>query len=193
MSVSNNQMSLKLRHILLLAGILMIVLSFLFFGRATSTYNIIILSGLSVSLIAYLVILFKDSSRIRIFWTLIVLAGIGLQWLTEPFMIRMSYLFYVRQNDLNLSKINQIFIAKPGNVSWVYDSTLWKRNGLSETEGKTIKSLVKSKNISLIAKDSEKIYFRTFGMLDVSHGLYYFYSSEKPDTDYRHITGSWYY
>ncbi|NJM90270.1 MAG: hypothetical protein HC847_27165 [Hydrococcus sp. RU_2_2] len=135
-SVSSNQMSLKPRHILLLIGILTIVLSFLFFGRAISTYNLIILSGLALSLISFILILFKDPVRIKVCWTVIVFAGIALQWATEPIMIRLSYLFYVRQNEISLLEVNRILIGKTGNALWVYDSTLWKRNGISEAEGK---------------------------------------------------------
>lgn len=149
--------------------------------------------GLSLSLVTYSLILFKDPGPIKLIWTLIVFAGIALQWVTEPLMIRLSFLLYIRQHETNLFDVNQILMTKPGNATWVYDSTLWKRNGISETEGRTINDLVNSKHISLIVKDSTKIYFRTFGMLDVSHGLYYFYSSQKPESRYRHVIGNWYY
>ncbi len=186
-------MAFKLRHLFLLVGILTIILSFLFFGRATSTYDVIILSGLSLSTIAYLIILFKDNRQSKLIWTLVVFAGIGLQWLTEPSMIRLSYLYYVKQNEQEFSKVNKIILAKTTNTIWVGDSRLWKRHGLSTDEGLAIRNAVRDKQVSFIEKDSIKIYYRTFGMLDVSHGLFYFYSSSKPDSRYKHLTGNWYH
>ncbi|MGB3007019.1 MAG: hypothetical protein WBC06_10945 [Chitinophagaceae bacterium] len=186
-------MAFEFRHILLLLGIVSIILSFLFFGRATKTYDTIILSGLTISIITYLIIIIKDNKRNKILWTLVVFAGISVQLFTEPLLIRCSYLFFLRQNEKEFIKINQVLLSKTRNITWVHDSTLWKRNGLSTEEGMIIKNLVNSNKISLIEKDYATIYYRTFGMLDVSHGIFYFYTPEKPDSRYRHIYGNWYY
>lgn len=186
-------MSFNLRHILLLVGIAAVILSFLFFGRATPPYDVILLSGLCLSAVAYLWIIIKDSGRSRIIWTLVVVAGIGLHWLTEPLMIRLSYLYFLKQNETDLSKVNQILIDKGIHTIWVQDANLWQRHYLTPEEGMTIKNLVKDKHISAIERDSIKIYYRTFGMLDVSHGLYYFYTSVKPDNRFKHLSGKWYY
>jgi hypothetical protein len=186
-------MPIKLRHILLLVGIAAVILSFLFFGRATPTYDIILFSGLGLSAIAFLWILIKDSGRNRIIWSLVVVAGIGLQRLTEPLMIMLSYLYFLKQNETNLSRVNQILISKGIHTIWVQDSSLWRRHYLTPEEGMAIKNLVKDKHISSIERDSIKIYYRTFGMLDVSHGLYYFYTSVKPDNRFKHLSGNWYY
>lgn len=174
-------------------GILTVILSFLFFGRATSTYDVIISLGLLFSITAYLIILFKDTKRSKILWTLIVFASIGIQQFTESLMIRLSYLYFINQNEQDLSKANQILIPKASDIIWGSDSSLWERNNLSMLEGTNIKNYVANKNISFVIKDSTKIYYRTFGMLDVSHGVFYFYTTTKPDNRYKHLTGNWYY
>lgn len=191
--LTSNQMFFNLRHILLLVGIVAVILSFLFFGRATPTYDVILISGLCLSAVAYLFILFKDSGRNRIIWTFVIIAGICLQWLTEPLMIRLSYLYFLKQNEVDLSRVNQILITKGIHTIWVQDSNLWQRHYLTPEEGMTIKNLIKDKKISSIERDSVKIYYRTFGMLDVSHGLFYFYTVAKPDNRFKHLSGNWYY
>jgi hypothetical protein len=186
-------MSLQLRHILLLVGIVTIILSFLVFGRATSTYKVIVPAGLCLSAVAYLAILFKDSSRNRIIWTLVVIAGICLQWITEPFMIRLSNLHFIKQNEVAFSKINQTLIAKRQHTIWVYDSSLWRRHLFTKEEGMRIRNLVEGKNILAIEIDSVKIYYRTIEMVSVSHDLFYFYTSAQPDNRFKHLSGNWYY
>jgi hypothetical protein len=102
-------------------------------------------------------------------------------------------MYFLKQNETNLSRVNQILISKGIHTIWVQDSSLWRRHYLTPEEGMAIKNLVKDKHISSIERDSIKIYYRTFGMLDVSHGLYYFYTSVKPDNRFKHLSGNWYY
>lgn len=54
-------MKFSLRHISLLTGIFIIITSFFWFGRDTGTYDIILLTGLSIASISFLTILFKGT------------------------------------------------------------------------------------------------------------------------------------
>ena len=186
-------MPINLRHISLIIGILTVILSFIFFGRKTGTYDIIIIVGLIISAISYLMILFKNEPvKNKIFWTLVLLIGIGLQWLSEPLLIRLSYYIFIKQNESKFSKINALLLSKKENVSWDQDSVFWKRNGIGVDEGVKIRNLLNDEDILLITKDSSGIYYNTFRMLDVSHGIFYYYSHNNNQSK-KHITGNWYY
>jgi len=187
-------MNFSLRHITLLIGVLTIILSFLWFGRDTDTYDIIILVGLAITTISFLIILFKeDSLKQKLFWTFVVIVSVGLQWLTEPLLVRLSYRLFIKQHEKSLVSMTELIKAKKNDLFLSPSTELLTRNGFTQPEVNQIKKDLKDTKISLIQKDSNKIFYRTWGMLDVSHGIYYFYSSDKPDKRYKHIFDNWYY
>lgn len=187
-------MTFSFRHITLLIGILTIILSFLWFGRETGTYDIIIIAGLIIATISFLVILFqKDTFKSKLLWTLVVIASVGLQWLTEPFLVKHSYRFFIKQHESSLNSVTGLIQTNKNNLFLSPSSELWIRNGFTEQQVSQIRDGLKKTGISFIDKDSSKIFYRTWGMLDVSHGIYYFYSGDKPDERYKHIFGNWYY
>jgi hypothetical protein len=186
-------MTFSLRHITLLIGIIGAILSFLWFGWNTNTYGVIIITGLVIALISFLIILFKDTLRSKLLWTLAVVASVGLQWLTESLVIKLSYRRFIKQHETSLNSLTGLIQTKPNNLFLSSASELWTKNGFTKQEADQIKDEFKDIGISLIDKDSSKIFYRTWGMLDVSHGIYYFYSGAKPDERYKHIFGNWYY
>ena len=187
-------MTFSLRHIILLIGIVTIIFSFLFFGRDTGTYDILITAGLIISTASFLFVLFKkDTVKSKILWALVVIASVGLQWLTEPIFVKTSYSIFIKSNTSRLTQLNAIVMTKQNEFLFIPSSEKIISKDFTETEVKEIQSLISGTNISLIQKDSQKLFYRTFGMLDVSHGVYYFYDSAKPDKSYKHISGNWYY
>ena len=188
-------MTFSLRHIILLTGVVTTILSFLFFGRDTGTYDILILAGLTISNISFLFILFKkDTLKSKILWTIIIGGCLGLQRLTEPMLIKTSYNIFVKQNDSRLTKLNNIVLAKNnGDLLFIPNSDKAVLIKFTDREITEIQELLSGTNISLIEKDSQRIFYRTFGMLDVSHGVYYFFGKDNPGKRFRHISGNWYY
>jgi hypothetical protein len=186
-------MTFSLRHITLLIGILTIILSLLWFGRDTNTYDIIIIAGLAIALVSFLVILFKDNRKSKLLWALVVVASVGLQWLTEPLLIKLSYRHFIKQHENSLTSVTELIQTKKNNLFLSPTSELWTRNGFTQQEVNQIRDGLKETGISFIDKDSSKIFYRTWGTLDISHGIYYFYSGDKPDERYKHIFGKWYY
>lgn len=138
-------------------------------------------------------ILFKDTFRGKLLWTLVVLASVGLQWLTEPFFVKLSYRHFIKQNEVDLNAVTELLKVKKNDLFLSPSSDLWTRNGFSQNEAVQIRERLKTSGISIIQKDSLKIFYKTWGMLGVSHGVYYFYSTDKPDSRYKHILGNWYY
>jgi hypothetical protein len=187
-------MTFSLRHIILLTGIFTVIISFLWFGRDTETYNIILLIGIAVSLISFLTIIIKsDSRKSKGLWILVVLVSIGVQWLTEPLLIKLSYRIFINKHDKELTSVTKLLASKKGNVFMTPSSELWTRNGYTKEESNQINNELRNTGIHFITKDSIKIYYRTWGMLDISHGVYYFYTDAKSDNRYSHIMGNWYY
>jgi hypothetical protein len=173
---------------------LTVILSFLWFGRDTGTYEIIILAGLLISAISFLIILFKeDSFKRKLLWTFIVIASVGLQWLTEPILVRLSYRLFIKQHVKSLVSMTELIKSKKNDLFLSPSSDLWTRDGFKPSEVTQIRDNLKETKITIIQKDSNKIYYCTWGMLDVSHGIYYFYSGDKPDKRYKHIFDNWYY
>lgn len=187
-------MTFSIRHIALLIGILTIILSFLWFGRDTDTYQIIIIAGLVIASISFLVILFKkDSFKSKLLWTLVVIASIGLQWMTESFLVKHSYRYFIKQHENTLNSVTGLIQTTKSNLFLSPSSELWTRNGFTTQQANEINEGLEKTGISFIDKDSSKIFYMTWGRLDVSHGIYYFFPGHVPDKRYRHIFGNWYY
>ena len=106
-------MRLSFKDIGLLTGLLLVIISFLFFGRHQDLYQILYIGGLAISFIFFLIILLrKGTVKSKIFWTIVVVVFVLLQRVTEPSLIDTSYRIYIRQNKNILSNINNILIQK---------------------------------------------------------------------------------
>lgn len=188
-------MTFSLRHIILLVGIATIITSFLFFGRDTDTYDILLAVGLVISTISFFVILLKkDTIKSKVIWIIIVFGFIGLQRLTEPMLIKFSYNIFINNNKSTLTRLNNIFLTKNnGDILFVANADKNVLIKFTDTEIAEIQQIIAGTNISLIEKDNQRVFYRTFRMLDVSHGVYYFYGKDKPGKRYKHISDNWYY
>ena len=187
-------MSVSLRHIILLIGTLAVFLSFLFFSGGTETYDLLFISGFLIATISYLVILFKkDTLKNKIYWTLVVIALCVIQQLTEPLLIKKSYSIFIIHNQGRLENLNDLILTKKDGLLFMPTLDTNVSRDFTATEIKYIYSLVTGTNISLIEKDSDKIFYRTYGMLDVQNGIFYFYGAAKPDKRFKHIYGKWFY
>ena len=82
---------------------------------------------------------------------------------------------------------------RKGDAFFLPSHVLWRRNGISEEEGAKIKNAFKKTGVFWVNKDSSKIYFVTWSMLDISHGVYLFYHGDEPDHRYKKIFDDWYY
>ena len=163
----------------------------MFFGRDQDSYSTLLTIGFLASLVSYLVILFKDSVKSKLIWTGIVIASIGVQQLTEPLLIRQSYKYLIARHENLFFKVNSIFISKPGEVS--FPGSPCDSSRFSREEQSVINKLFKETGIYIIIKDTSKVYYGTWGMLDVRLGISYFYSNKLPDKPYQLIKEHWYH
>jgi hypothetical protein len=187
-------MTFSFRHITLLIGIGLIIFSFLFFGRETGTYDVLGLIGFVIAAISFLIILIKsDTLKSKIAWTLIVVLAIIIEQLAEPLLIKSSYYIFISRNQTKLKGLNKIMSTKKNGVHLMPTLDTFATKDFTLNEINEIHSLITGTNISLIEKDSDKIFYRTFGMLDVSNGVFYFYGKNKPDDRFKHISGNWFY
>ena len=184
----------KTKRIGLTLGLFSTIISFLFFGRQQETYQILLLSGLFVSIIFYLKILFgKETAKSRVVWTLVVLLAGTIQWLTEPILIKSSYLIYLNSNDKELVKVNNILKDKPGEIIILNDEITDKENLLTQNEKDDLIKLRQDLNVYMISKSKNGIYYELWGFLDVRLGITYWTKSEMPNESFRQLKDRWYH
>lgn len=181
-------------HITLLIGILLVFAGFLWFGRDTPAYMNINLIGLIVAGLSFLrILLSHDAARNKLFWTFTVIAAIALLWLTESELIKLSYKFYLNKNREELYSLSNSLMNKKGEVMISASTDSFPTETFSKEELASFKKKLQKIGVGSILKDSQKIFFRTWGAIDISHGIFFFFSDTVTDKRYRHITGHWYY
>lgn len=186
-------MTLSFKHIGLLIGVVLTFVSFLFSGRRHGTYQVLLFCGLITGLIFYLTILFgKGQLRTKILWTVIVALCAGVQRLVEPFLIDTSYRVYISQNKNTLRDINNILIKKQVDITILNDN-ISNSNQLTTFESDKLLEGRKKLGAYMISKTKNGIYYGLWGFLDVRLGITYLTDKIKPDNNYRHLTGNWFY
>ena len=186
-------MTLSFKHIGLLIGVVLTFVSFLFFGRQQSTYQVLLISGLVTTLIFYLTILFgKGQLKTKIFWTVVVVLCAVVQQLAEPLLIDTSYRVYISQNKSVLTEINNILINKQGDITISNDS-ISKHGQLTALESDKLREGRKKLGVYIISKSDKGIYYGLWGFLDVRLGITYWTAIVKPDNKYKHLTGNWFH
>lgn len=184
----------KTRRIGLTLGLFSTIISFLFLGRQQGTYQILLLFGLFVSIIFYLTILFgKETAKSRVAWTLVVLLAGIIQWLTEPILIKSSYLIYLNSNDKELMQVNNILKDKSGEIIILNDEITDKENLLTQNEKDNLIKLRQNLNVYMILKSKNGIYYELWGFLDVRLGITYWTKKEMPDESFRQLKDRWYH
>ena len=186
-------MQFSLRHTILILSFLAIIFSFLFFGREQTRYVNWLLWGFLIASISYLFILFKDKAKSKLIWTGTIIGAIILQQLSESFLIKKSYRILLAQQHAILDSINRIMISKAGNDYFILKSENAKKEEFTKEELELINTLFANSSIYLIRKDSSSIYYGTFGMLDVSNGITYFFKPDKVNEHYNNLKDQWYY
>lgn len=187
-------MKLLLRHIFFLAGICIALISFLYFGREQGTYLFILVSGLFIVAISILVILFKkDSIKNKLIWVGMLVFIVFIEPLVEPLLIKKSYNIFITQNLQSLTQINSILGSKSGEIWISQDSGTFLFEDFNDDEAKQLRSLITYPKFTSINKNNKYIFYRTFSMLDVESGVYYFFHPPSTSTNHRHIFGNWYF
>lgn len=175
-------MKLLPRHIFLILGATLVLISFLFFVSAHSKYTILLAAGLIIASSALLVIWLKDKPRIKFLWTTIaVLFGI-IQQLTENSSIKQSSKWMIQNNEKILINVSLNLISKPTDILILKSSNLDTSVLFSDKERQSISKLFQDTDIKLIMKDSTKIYYEVYGMLDTR--ISFSCSYNKSPTDY---------
>jgi hypothetical protein len=186
--------TMKIKHYGFIIGLFLVIISVLFFGRAQNLYQLLSISGLLISLIFYLTILFsKDSVKSKIIWTIVLILSIVLQRLSEPILIKSSYLIYLSIHKTELKEVNDILLTKVGDITVLNDSVNDKSNELSTTEKKKLIDLRNNLKVYMISKTNKGVYFGLWGFLDVRLGITYCTDCKELDNQYKTLTDNWYY
>ena len=185
-------MRFQIQHTFLVLGIILITFSFLFFGLSNGIYTTLLLSGLLISFLSFLLILLKDEHSQRWGWIVVIAVAIAIQQLSEPLLIRYSYKILIHQNDQLFAEVNQMMQLKKSDIFYLKTSPI-DSSKFTVHENSRIRQLMDATSVHLISKDSSKVFYETYGMLDVRLGIFYFPSGDAPARRYRHIEGNWYY
>jgi hypothetical protein len=188
-------MRLSTRHIGLIAGMLSILISFLFFGRRQDVYSVLLIIGSFLAILCFLwIIIGKGTIREKMFWTFIVAFGVFLNWLTESYFINASYRIYLSQHSQEMEIVNEILKSKPGRI-WILNDSIKEDPAqvLSVSERDRLLQERRKLGVYLISKGDSTIYYGLWGFLDVRLGLTYSISGKKLNGQYKHLSESWYH
>jgi hypothetical protein len=192
--VSSHLMKLFSKHIGLLIGLCLVIVSFLFFGRRQGLYQIFLICGLVISFIFFLAVLFgKGNVKSKAFWIVVVISFVAFQRLTESILIDTSYRIYIHQNKDVLAAINNILLPKTSDITILNDNIHDKNSLLKPYENQELIDGRKKLGVYFISKSDQGIYYGMWGFLDVRLGITYWTKNIKPDNSYRHLTGNWYH
>jgi hypothetical protein len=181
------------KHIGLLIGIVLIFISFLFFGRQEETYMVLSLLGFVIASISYLIIVFGSGYlKAKLFWTGFVICCAIIQQLTEPLLIDISYRIYISQNKNLLTEVNSILMQKQSDIT-ILNNDVTKDTQLTVNEIDKLRDARKKLGTYLIEKTDKEVYYGLWGFLDVRLGIVYRIDTTKSDKPYRHLTGNWFY
>ena len=171
----------------------MVILCFIFFSRADSIYLNILLSGLILSAFGYILILFKENGiKQKIFWTLIVICGVAVQYVTEELLIKKSYSIFINQNYQILAEATEIMNLKPDGVYGLDTSDLLMRK-LSQLEFSKLKALKEKAGVRFISKGSDRIFYCLSGAIDIHNGIYFINKIHDEGPAFKHLKDKWYY
>lgn len=185
-------MSFSTRHVALLLGIALATFSFLFFGRRESVYSFLLLSGILITAVSLFIILIKDTTKEKLLWIGVLAVSITIQRLAEPWFIKQSFKILIDRNKILFAEVNNIFMSKPGEVFYLVNSANNAKQ-FSNEELRGINELLHQTEVYMIAKNNYRIYYGTYGMLDVRVGISYFYSDSIPGERFKWIEDRWYH
>jgi hypothetical protein len=153
-------------------------------------------SGLTLAAIGYLTIIFgKGTKQSKIKWTLALLLSIVLEVLTEPILIKSSFLIYIHNNQDNLKEINNMLISHRGTI-YIYPDTIVSDDiVLTDEEFNRLLILRKNVDAQIIIRNTKDIYYGLWGLLDVRLGIWYSIhgDEEAAATNRRNIKDNWFY
>jgi hypothetical protein len=153
-----------------------------------------LLGGLLASLIFYLTIIFgKETIKVKLVWTFIVLAAIIVQSLTESVLIKSSYFIYLFNHDKELMIVNNVLKDKQGFIHIFDDMIIDDKKVLSKLEKDSLFKLREKLKVIRILKTDNRIYYELWGLLDVRIGITYCINGEMPNGNYKKIKDKWYY
>ena len=187
-------MRFSYKHIGLILGILLVVLSFLFFGRLQDTYFWLLVAGLVIALVSYLLIIFgRESTKSKLLWSVVVVLSAVMQQLTEPVIIATSYRFYINQHKDQLAEVNNILERAIGEVYVLKDTIIHPNDEFTLNQMEKLRKAREKLGAYLILKTDNRVYYCLWGFIDVKLGITYWSEKSHPDSRYRNITGNWFY
>ena len=187
-------MQKEIKYYVLLLGLFLTLSSFLFFARAQGAYQLMLIGGGLVSIVFYAFIIFsKDGWKIKLLWTMIIFGSIILQRITEPILIKGSYMIYLNNHSQELLEVDKILMGTEYDISILNDNIEFEKGDLTLSEELRLKVLREELDVYLISKSKHGIYFGLWGFLDVRLGITLRKTKEQPRHGLKKLSGDWYY
>jgi len=186
-------MKVSIRHIILLIGIILIIVSFLFFGHAHDKYEATLLIGLLLVGISFVVVLIRDNKKNKIRWTAIAIVAILIQQLTEQVFIKISYTILINKHQSKFDEVTKLLLAKSADVSTVSFPVPDTSNTFTRDEINLLNTFWKDSGVKLIYKDRGRISYITYGRIDIYGGLVYLPPDDETKNRRTHLRDNWYF
>jgi len=171
----------KLRHIFLILGATQVIISFYYYVSAHTTYNVLLIAGLITATSSLVFIWLKDTMRTKCLWTVVAILLAFIQQVTEKSSIQQSTMWMIQNNEEMLRDVSMTLISKPGEILLLKNSKKNSAALFTTKEWKKISNIFQKTDIKLISKNSTRIYYEVYGMLDSRVGFSCTYSNSPTD------------
>ena len=181
------------KHAGLIAGMLLMLLSFLFFATQKNLGSLLLGIGILMASVSYGFILFKKGTiRSKLGWTFILVTLFIGQLLAGPYLLDISYKQFIQTHNAELDAINVILKDKHGDIELIKDEVRDTAALLSDAERARLIQLKKTTGVSVIHKTADAVFYSLTEEPDVRLGFRYCFSTASPDPGWRRLTGNWY-
>ncbi len=119
--------------------------------------------------------------RKKVLWTLTAILLAIIQQVTEDSSIRHSTKWMIQSNKDILQDVSLTLISKPREILLLKTDKQDSTTLFTDREWKKISNLFQKTDIKLISKDSAKIYYEVYGMLDARVGFSCSYTNSPTD------------
>lgn len=117
----------------------------------------------------------------KILWMVIAILLAFIQQVTEESSIQQSTKWMIENNEEMLRDVSLTLISKPGEILLLKTDKQNSAAFFTAREWKKISNLFQKTDIKLISKDSTRIYYEVYGMLDTRVGFSCTYTNSPTD------------
>lgn len=186
-------MKFTYKHAGLIAGMLLILLSFLFFAGQKNIGSLLLGVGIVTVVISYGAILFKKGTiSSKLGWTFVLIILFLGQLLAGPLLLDISYRQFILKYGTELDAVNRMLKEKQGDIEVINETVRDNTLQLNETEKTRLVQWKKTTGVTVIHKTADAVFYGLSSEPDTRLGFRYLFSASGPDPGWRKLNGNWY-